>query len=243
MEYRASFISQILGMFVNNGMYFVFWLIFFDRFGAVRGYNIGEIYLLFAIVSLGFGLAHMFAGNTGGNLAYLIAQGRLDYYLVFPRNLLLHVVFSRMIVSAIGDVSFGLIAFLFTGRFQPVEIVLFLVTSVLAASILVAFAILSGSLAFYMGNAQYASQQMTYAVVTFALYPNTLFSGFSRFILYTIIPAAFVGAIPVDIIRTHDLTLLLVLSGVAGLMWTLATAVFYLSLRRYESGSALNVNV
>jgi len=243
MEYRASFISQILGMFLNNGIYFVFWLIFFDKFGSVRGYNIGEIYLLFAIVALGYGLAFMFAGNTGTNLAYIIAQGRLDYYLVFPRNLLLHVVCSRMIVSTIGDVTFGLTAYLFTGRFHPVEILLFLASSVLAALVLVAFTIISGSLAFHMGNAQYASQQMSNAVVTFALYPNTLFSGLARTLLFTLIPAGFVGAVPVEIVRGRDVTLLLGLLGAAAVMWLLATAVFYLSLRRYESGSAINVNV
>jgi ABC-2 type transport system permease protein len=243
MEYRASFISQILGMFLNNGIYFIFWLIFFDRFGTVRGYNIGEIYLLFAIVAFSFGLAHMFAANTGANLAYLIAQGRLDYYLVFPRNLLLHVVFSRMSVSTIGDVSFGLIAYLFTGRFHPLEIALFFLTSLFAAAIMAAFAIIAGSLAFYLGNAQYASQQMTQSMVTFALYPNTLFSGLARLILYTLIPAGFVGAVPVNIIRGRDLTLLLALIGAALVMWGIATTLFYASLRRYESGSAININV
>ena len=243
MEYRASFISQIVGMFINDGIYFVFWLIFFDRFGTVRGYNIGEIFLLFAIVHLGYGLAYMFAGNVGPNLAYLIAQGRLDYYLVFPRNLLLHVVCSRMMVSTIGDVSFGLVAYLFTGRFHPVEIGLFLLSAVLVALIFVAFSIITGSLAFYMGNAQYASQQVTNAMLTFAIYPNSLFSGFSRVMMYTIIPAAFVGAVPVEIVKGRNGTLLLLLFTVAVVMWGVATAVFYYGLRRYESGSALNVNV
>ncbi len=243
MEYRASFISQIVGMFINNGIYFVFWLIFFDRFGTVRGYNIGEIYLLFAIVTLGYGLAYMFAGNTGGSLAYLIAQGRLDYYLVFPRNVLLHVVFSRMVVSTIGDVTFGLIAYLFTGRFHPLEIGLFLLSAVFVALILVAFGVMAGSLAFFLGNTQYASQQLNMTMLTFALYPNSLFTGAARFMLYTIVPAAFVGAVPVRIVQERNGLLLLGLAGVAALMWGLATAVFYTGLRRYESGSAINVNV
>lgn len=243
MEYRASFLSQIFGMMINNGIYFVFWLIFFDRFGTIRGYNIDEIYLLFAIVTFGYGIAYMFAGNTSGNLAYLIAQGRLDYYLVFPRNLLLHVVFSRMIVSAIGDLTFGVVAYLFTGRFQPIEILLFLLLSVLVALVLIAFAILAGSLAFFMGNSQQASHQLNMTLLTFSLYPNSLFSGAARFMLYTIVPAAFVGAVPVQIIQERNGLLLLGLVGVVVVMWGVATAVFYIGLRRYESGSAINVNV
>jgi ABC-2 type transport system permease protein len=243
MEYRVSFISQIVGMLINNGIYFVFWIIFFNQFGTVRGYNMDEIFLLFAIVTLGYGLGFMFAGNTRQQLAYLIAQGRLDYYLVFPRNLLLHVIFSRMTVSTVGDVVFGLIAYTFTGRFALVEVGLFLLTAVLSAIIFVGYAVISGSLAFYMGAAQYASQQMTNAMVTFSLYPNALFSGAARLMLYTVIPAAFVGAVPVDIVRFQDGRLLLLLGGVALVIWLIAVVMFYAGLRRYESGSAINVNV
>ena len=243
MEYRVSFISQIVGMFINNGIYFVFWIIFFNQFGTVRGYNTDEIFLLFAIVTLGYGLGFMFAGNTRQYLAYLIAQGRLDYYLVFPRNLLLHVIFSRMTVSTVGDIAFSLIAYTFTGRFTLVEMGLFLLTAVLAAIIFVGYAVISGSLAFYMGAAQYASQQMTNAMLTFSLYPNALFGGAARLMLYTVVPAAFVGAVPVEIVRGQDGRLLLLLIAAAVVIWLIASAMFYLGLRRYESGSAINVNV
>ncbi len=243
MEYRASFISQIIGMILNDGIYFLFWLLFFDRFGTVRGYGIQDIYLLFSVVTLAYGLAFTFAGNTGANLAALIAQGRLDYYLVFPRHLLLHVVFSRMSVSAVGDLTFGVLAYLLTGRFHPLDILLFLLATGLAAAIFVAFSTITGSLAFFMGNAVYTSQQMTNALVTFALYPHSLFSGFARFLLYTLIPAAWIGAMPVEIVRTQNGLFLLWLAGTAGVMWGVGTAVFYLGLRRYESGSALNVNI
>jgi ABC-2 type transport system permease protein len=76
MEYRASFITQIVFMFINNGIYFIFWLLFFNQFGDVQGYDIGDIYLLFAIVAFSFGLGSLFAGNTGANLAYLREGGR-----------------------------------------------------------------------------------------------------------------------------------------------------------------------
>ena len=227
MEYRASFVTQIVFMFINNGIYFIFWLIFFNQFGAVRGYDISDIYLLFAIVAFSFGIGAMFAGNTGANLAYLIAQGRLDYYLVLPRNLLIHIIFSRMQVSAIGDISFGILAFFFAARLQLLDWVFFLAVSIPAAFIFVGFATIAGSLAFYMGNAQYASQQMTNAIITFALYPNTLFGGFSRFMLYTIIPAFFIGAMPVEIVKGREVNMLLALWGVVILVWLLTTAVFY----------------
>ncbi len=243
MEYRASFLTQIIFMFINNGIYFLFWLIFFDKFGDIGGYNVHDIYLLFAIVTFSYGIGSMFAGNTGANLTYLIAQGRLDYYLVLPRNLMLHVIFSRMNVSAIGDVIFGIITLFITGFYRPMELLLFFAVCIPAALIYTGFSTIAGSLAFYMGNAQYASRQMTNVLLTFSTYPHTLFSGTVRLLLYTLIPAFFIGAIPVQIIKTGNGMLLLALWGVAFLMWGVATAVFYIGLRRYESGSAININI
>jgi len=43
---------------------FVFWLMFFDRFNNIRGYQIQQIFLLFAIVAFGWGLAFTLAGNA-----------------------------------------------------------------------------------------------------------------------------------------------------------------------------------
>ncbi len=148
-----------------------------------------------------------------------------------------------MSVSAIGDVGFGLTAYLLAGLFHPIDILLFSTVSIPAAMIFVGFAVIAGSLAFFMGNAQYASQQMTNGLLTFALYPHTLFSGMTRFMLYTIIPAAFIGAVPVEIVKGHDGVLLLFMWVAATVIWAVAIAVFYIGLRRYESGSAINANV
>ena len=108
MEYRVSFLSQIVGMMINNGIYFVFWLLFFDRFEEIRGYQIDEIYMLFAVITLAFGLAYTFAGNAR-QIPELIATGRLDYYLALPRPVLPHLLFSRMGQSTIGDLFFGVV--------------------------------------------------------------------------------------------------------------------------------------
>ncbi len=242
MEYRASFVSQALGMLINNGIYFVFWLIYFDRFQEIRGYRIGEIYLLFALVAGGFGLAFALCGNAR-RLPYLIAQGRLDYYLALPRPVLLHVLMTRCDVSTIGDLSFALIAYLFTGRLSLPEMTLFALSTLLIAVILVSFSTLFGSLAFWMGNAQQVSNQATNALITFALYPAGLFRGWTKFLLLTLIPAAFVGAVPVELVSTRNPYTLLQLALFALAAATVAMLAFHTGLRRYESGSAINVNI
>lgn len=242
MEYRASFISQVFGMLINNGIYFLFWLLYFDRFQEIRGYGIAEIYLLFAIVAGGYGLAFALCGNAL-RLPTLIAEGRLDYYLALPRPALPHILMTHCQVSTIGDLSFALLAYMFTGRFAPLDILLFLLACLLVAVVMVSFSTLFGSLAFYFGNAQQLANQANNAILTFALYPGGLFQGWIKFVLLTVIPAAFVGAIPVELITSHSSAALirLALFALAGSL--IATWFFYLGLRRYESGSALNVNI
>lgn len=242
MEYRASFLTQAVGMFINNGIYFVFWLLFFDRFKEVRGYQIEQIYLLFAIVACGWGIAFTLANNAH-RLAELIAQGRLDYYLTLPRPLLPHILFSSMSASTMGDLSFGLVAYLLAGRYDVLSLVLFVVVSLLAAVIIVAFHATIGCLAFYFGSAQQWSFYLSNALISFSLYPMGLFDGVTRLLLFTVAPAAFVGAVPVEIVETTNPLLLLGLAGAAAVCLLVLAVVFRLGLRRYESGSALNVNI
>jgi ABC-2 type transport system permease protein len=242
MEYRANFISQVVGMIVNDGIYFVFWLIFFDRFKVVRGWGMSDMVLLFAIITTGYGLAFVFFGNAM-NLADLIAQGRLDYYLALPRDVLLHVLASHSSLSAWGDLTFGILAFLFTGRFTPPEIALWLLASLCSGAVLVSSFAIFGCLSFWLGNASALATQAQNAILTLALYPRDIFEGAIRFLMLTIIPAAFVGAIPLDVVRRMDWAALPGLAAFALGVTLLMRLVFYAGLRRYESGSALNVNV
>ncbi len=75
------------------------------------------------------------------------------------------------------------------------------------------------------------------------MYPDSLFQGGVRFIMFTIIPAALVGGMPYSIVKTLNWQAMTVLASLALLFIALMTAVFYGGLKKYESGSAVNVNL
>ena len=104
MEYRAAFLTQVIGMMANNFIYFAIWIIFFDRFKDVRGWGINDMYVTFGVLASAFGLVSLLFGNAF-NLSDIIAKGRLDYYLSMPRPVLLHTVASRMIASRIRPIT------------------------------------------------------------------------------------------------------------------------------------------
>lgn len=242
MEYRAAFLLQVIGMMVNNFMYFVIWIIFFDRFRDVRGWGISDMYLTFGVLASSFGLVSLFFGNAF-NLSEIISKGRLDYYLTLPRPVLLHAVASRMIASGMGDFTYGFLSYGLSGYFSWDGLLRFVLATLLAAAVFAAFLILIQSLAFWLGIMSNLSALALNAMLTFGIYPITLFDNYARLILFTIIPAALMGAIPAEFIRTFTWqTLAELLVGAVAFLWV-AIGVFRLGLKRYESGSAIQVEV
>ncbi|MDH5506178.1 MAG: ABC-2 family transporter protein [Anaerolineae bacterium] len=242
MEYRAAFISQVLGMMLNNAVYFVFWMIFFDRFKEVRGWGLTDMLLLFGVVAAGFGIGVALFGNVLG-LAEVIARGGLDYYLSLPRPVLLHTLASRSVASGFGDFVYGVLSFVAAGQFSADTVTRFILGTLLAATVFISFLILVNSLAFWIGNANMIAQQATNAIITFSLYPITLFDGTAKLLLLTLIPAAFVGAIPAELVRGFSWQSFGQLFAAAIFFFSLAVFVFHRGLRRYESGSAIQVQL
>lgn len=242
MEYRIAFISQVVGMMLNNAIYFVFWIIFFDRFQEVGGWGLTDMLLLFGIVATGFGLGVYLFGNVM-QLANVIANSRLDYYLSLPRPVLLHVLASRSNASGLGDVLYGLISFALAGQYTPDAVARFIVGTLVSMTVFVSFLILIQSLAFWLGNTALLTTQAVNAILTFSLYPITLFEGTAKFVLFTILPAAFIGAVPAEFVRGFTWSTFVQLLAAALIFLVLATLTFQRGLRRYESGSAIQIQV
>ena len=242
VEYRAAFFSQVVGMMLNNAVYFLFWVLFFDRFKAVRGWGLNDMFLLFGIAAAGLGLAVFLFGNVL-TLSDLIAGGRMDYYLSLPRPALLHALAGRGIVSGLGDVLYGVISVSLAGNWGLDTAGRFVLGTLFSATIFLAFHVLVQSLAFWMGNVSGLAAQATNALLTFSIYPITLFDGTAKLLLFTLIPAAFIGAVPAAFVRAFSWATLLELAAAALGFVSLAGFVFHRGLRRYESGSAIQVEV
>jgi ABC-2 type transport system permease protein len=242
MEYRAAFLSQVIGMMVNDFMYFVIWIIFFDRFHDVRGWSLNDMFITYGVLASAFGLVSMLFGNVF-YLSDIINKGRLDYYLSFPRPVLLHAVASRMITSGVGDFAYGFVSYALSGYFTWDGLVRFILATLLATAVFAAFFILIQSFAFWLGIMSNLSALAVNAILTFGIYPITLFDNYTKLILFTIIPAALVGAIPAEFIRAFTWQTLAELFVGAVAFLFIAVAVFRLGLKRYESGSAIQVEV
>ena len=240
MAYRGAFLLQVLGMILNNTMLLFFWWILFTQLPTLRGWDLAQVMILYGIVAFGFGLANVVCGNSF-LVARIIVRGDLDYYLALPADPLVHLLVSRMSISAWGDMVFGLAVFLIAAPSQWVRLPLFLVLGVSAGLVFVAFSVLVGSLAFWVGNADNLATQAINALITFGIYPVEIFPGAIQWLLYTLIPAAFVGSMPAGLLREFSWDRLVMLVAFAGSVSLLAWTVFRWGLRRYESGNLVIV--
>ncbi len=242
MEYRASFLSQVLGMILNNTMYFLIWVVFFDRFKDVRGWGISDMYVTFGITASSFGLISMFFGNAF-NLGEIITKGRLDYYLSLPRPVLLHTLASRTVSSGLGDFTYGFLSFAVSGYLTWDGLLRFMLAVLCSAVVFAAFLVLVQSLAFWIGTASQLTNAFVNAILTFAIYPITLFDNTAKFLLFTLVPAALMGAVPADFARAFTWQTLSQLLAGASIFLGLSIWLFNTGLRRYESGSAIQIEI
>lgn len=242
LEFRAAFLTQIIFMMINNGAYFMFWFLYFDKFKNVRGWTLQDMMLLYGIAATAWGLAAYFFGHFT-TLGEVIANGRLDYYLSLPKPVLLHVLASKSLGSGMGDVIYGIGSFILSGYLSWDDFLRYVLGVLAGVCIFISFLTIIQSLSFWLGNTVALSQIALSALLTFSLYPSALFNSATKFVLLTIIPAALVGTVPAEFVRSFTWSSLLQMSAGALIFLVLAVSMFRSGLRRYESGSAIQVEV
>jgi ABC-2 type transport system permease protein len=235
LEYRTSLISQALGMLLTDVMWVVFWGAYFSRF-KLPDWGPKDILLLWSIICTSYGIANTLCGNAL-KLGGMIARGEMDFYLALPKPVLPHVLVSRMHLVGPGDFFFGVGAFLFTAPHSAAQWGSFVLSALTGAVILVSFNVLTGSLAFWLGNSEGLSGQLYGAITNFSTYPTSIFKGVTKVVLYTVIPAGFIAGLPVELVRSPSWLQAGVLAGAAAFFAAFSTAVFHAGLRRYASGN------
>jgi ABC-2 type transport system permease protein len=233
---RATFVTQALFMLFNNGIFFLVWWVLFRRVPHLRGWRLADVELLFGIVAAAYGLVAVFAGGVMF-LGRCIQSGQLDTILVQPKPTLLYAVGLRSRASGIGDLVAGFVLIALSG-YTTWSALPFLVVAIAgSAAILFASGIVFFSLPFWLSRSESVSMQLWELVVTFSLYPEPLFGGALRLLLFTAIPAGFVGYLPVELVRRPSIGAVLVLLSVSIVYLWAAAWIFRRGLRRYTSGS------
>ncbi len=234
---KVTFLTNICFMALNNAAFIIQWVILFHLKKDIGGYTMKEVMLLWGLAASTFGLARILF-NRAFSLPELIINGKLDSYLVMPKNVLLSVITSSTNTSAIGDLLYGLTVMCIFS-FGVGRLFLFLLFTVTGAVIITAFAVIMGSLSFWFVRAEAFGVHMINSVISFATYPDGIFRGKVRFLLYNIIPVGMSVYMPVHVMTHFDMQSLLTVTGYTILISAAAVFVFYRGLRRYSSSNLM----
>lgn len=235
---RASFLTQVVGMMVNNAGIAAIWVIFISVFGNVNGWGVADVLMVQGIGSVTFGLAY---GFCAGAIFFPneIRSGSFDAYFLRPLRVLPLVWRSTFMESTFGDLLYGVLLIAIACVMASASVPMFafvLVMSVPGAILSIAMSTLTGSYAFWRPDDRMISDMMMRVFMVPTMYPAGAFPSVMRVVYTFIIPSLLVAGIPWESARGHAL-------GIAALVWVgafvwlgVAALVFHMGLRRYESG-------
>lgn len=242
LEYRLNFILQVFGMILNNAAFAFFWSVLIQRTGGIGGYGFSDVMFLWAIVSSSFGLAHVVFGNIR-YLGGMVQKGELDNYLLQPKDVFLSLLCSRTVVSGWGDLLYGFIVIALMPGLSLARLGFFCAFTLTGGILFAAAFAAAESLVFFLGNAQSLSSAITEFILSFSLYPETIFGKGMRWIFYSLVPSAFIAFIPLAAYKALDARALPLLVLMAALYAGGSYLLFNAGLRRYESGNKMGSRI
>ena len=202
MQYRASFILDVITHMLLNGSYFLTLALVLQRFGNIKGWTVGDMAFLCGMTEMGFGLMDMiFSGFDPDTFSPMVRQGRFDQFLLRPMNITVQVLGSKFVLRRLGRVFEGLILLSFGVWLAPVHWTLLkvLYVPVLLASQVMALGALfmaGSTLTFWTIQSIEAVNIVTYGGNEVMSYPMTVYPGWMQRIFTYIIPFIFLNYYP-----------------------------------------------
>src|SRR5579872_3219394 len=233
---RGSFAMQVVFMALNNLTFFVFWWVLMKRVPEVRGWRLGDVQVLFGVVATSVGLISMVAGGLA-HLGRCIDGGQFDAVLTQPKPVLVYALGMRSNASGLGDVLSGIAFIAFSGQVSWRGLPAAALAILASGLVFMACGIVFFSLAFWLGKVEGFARQLWELLITFSLYPEPLFGNALRLVLFTVLPAGFVGYVPARLAHNPSAADAVVVSVAACTCLVVAALVFERGLRRYSSGS------
>lgn len=241
MDNKLSFVLQIIFMIVNNAIMLIQWVVLFSLKESIAGYGFNDIALIWAFASSTYGVSHFLFENAN-NLANLILCGKLDAFLIQPKNVLINVSSSESKPSALGDILYGFIILIFL-KVSFKQLILFILFTITGGIIGTAFIIIWNSLSFYFKNTEELASTLTNMLICFNVYPVAIFNEKTKLLFSTVIPASFIVYIPFEVLKSFNSVNIFIVLLFTVLIVIFAFLIFHFGLKRYSSSNLMSARI
>lgn len=234
---KTTFITNVIFMILNNASFIIQWIILFSLKDNVGGYTLNQVLLLWGMAAGTYGFSHFFF-RRAYHLSDTINVGKLDSYLVQPKNVLLSAITTDVEPSALGDMLYAYIM-LFIYGFTIQRFLLFTLFIICGGFILTSISVILSSLSFWFQKSDIIADTGNTLMTNFATYPDGIFKGVAKVLLYTIIPVGIANYIPIKVLADFNLNLTLIVIGITIFLILIAFIIFYKGLKKYSSSNLM----
>lgn len=243
IEYKLNFLIEVVGMILNDVLFVSIWYMFFMKFWTIWSMQFWDYASLMSIMVFVFAYIHIFFWNYI-NIWTMIEEWKLDSHLLLPKNILIRLLSWRMMTSAFWDVIFWFMLMFFIPNLTIIIVFKILLFSFIWSITFLWFLLIFVSLSFFIWSSKNLIRWVFEAILWPSHYPPNIFEWtLIKYIFMTIIPIYFVVFQPYELITNFSLSWFLYLLLWAIFFMSFWIFLFYKWLKRYESGSMMNMNI
>jgi ABC-2 type transport system permease protein len=201
LQYRASFLMQMLGHFLVTGVEFLGIWALFHRFGSLGGWRLEEVALFYGLVNTAYACTD-FLSRGFDQAPQMVKTCEFDRLLLRPRSIVLQLIGYEFTLRRFGRLAQGLavLVWAWTALHHPWgagEVVILLAAIAGAAAMFLGLVILQATLAFWTTETLEVMNSLIYGGVEAAQYPLSIYERtFRRFFTF-VVPLACVCYYPV----------------------------------------------
>jgi ABC-2 type transport system permease protein len=202
LQYRASFLLELLSTVLTTASGFVTLALVFQRFGNIAGWTLGEVAFLFGTVEMAFGWMDMiFSGFDPQYFGRQVRLGRLDQLLLRPASITLQVLGSEFILRRLGRIAQGTVIWILATQLAQVQWTVgkALYLPLVVVSLICFFGglfIIGATITFWTYESIEVINIFTYGGSELMAYPMTIYQDWMRRFFTYIVPAIFLNYYP-----------------------------------------------
>jgi ABC-2 type transport system permease protein len=247
LQYRFSFIVDLLGVGVITFAAFASIALVLQRFGNIDGWVLGEIAFLYGSVETAFGIMDLlFGGFDPGYFGQYVRRGTFDQILLRPVSATLQVFGSELSLRRLARIAQGLAVMIYSLTSVDIAWTLWkaMFLPVVIASLVCFFGalfIIGATITFWTVQSIEVVNIFTYGGVEMMSYPMSIYDKWLRRLFTFIVPGIFMNYYPALYILGKPDPLGMpafapLLSPVVGAgMMAVALAFWEFGIRHYQS--------
>ncbi len=200
MQYRLSFVMLSLAHLLVTAIEFVGIIVLFDRFGALEGWELGEVAFMYGIVNIAFAISD--AATRGFDMfGTMVKSGDFDRVLMRPRSTVLQLAGQELTLRRVGRFLQGLIILIWASIEMNVDwsaldvgLVMFAILG--GAALFAGLIVIQATISFWSTESLEVMNTLTYGGVFATSYPVTIYRTWFRNLFIYVVPLGTISYFP-----------------------------------------------